>query len=858
MPELSLQKYERNELAALCLKNAQELIFITDESGAVFEGNNCFLKTLGYCAGDLPSLHVWDIDANIAEKAWAGIWQQILGRNGFTFTTYRIAKDGREIPVKVSKQITEYKGHKYLFSCSQTIKKTEMDATLLPLSEERYQIFIRNYQGIAYESTIDWVPLFFKGQVKEITGYTEEEFLAGTPRWDEIIFPDDLKEIMANDNDLRTIPGTKRDRKYRIVRKDGALRWVHDTIQCTTDTAGSSVILVGSIIDITGRREAEAALLDSRKIYRNLVENINEVIFTLDLNGKFTYLSPVVESLKGGFGYTADELTGRSFTEILHPDDLAEVVQKYRRTLAGFPKTTEFRVISKSGEVRWIRESGRQILDNGEVVGLQGLFSDITEQKEAEVAKVHSELRYRRLFEAAQDGILILNYETGEILDANPFILDILGYSLNELSGLHLWDIGIFKDVADSKDAFLELKKRKYLRYDDLPLTTKDGRQIDVELVSNAYMVGSERVIQSNIRDITDRIQAEKALHKKEEEYRAITDISDDAIFLLDSEMRYEFVNPAAAAYIHMSAPSLRGMSLQDTFPKEAADYYTSVVHTVMQTGMSYTEDMLVPLPGNARWFRIRAAPFFSNGNQDRILLYATDIHELTILREALDLTNKKLNMLTSILRHDILNYLMVIKASADMIEMDLKPDEGMEKSLTFIKRSTDAIERLLKFSREYQSLGVEQPKWHSVSQVVEMVLRDGIFAGITVDMQLNNLRVFADALLYRVIFNLFENAVRHGESVTTITVRFSSDGAVGVLTVCDNGVGIPDDEKENIFRRDFGKHTGFGLYFAQEILSITGITISETGDAGEGAHFEIRIPEGSWHQDKAYQASEI
>ena len=125
-----------------------------------------------------------------------------------------------------------------------------------------------------------------------------------------------------------------------------------------------------------------------------------------------------------------------------------------------------------------------------------------------------SELRYRRLFEAAQDGILILNAETGMIEDVNPYLINMLGYSREEFVEKKLWEVGAFKDVEASQEAFLALQNEKYIRYEDLPLKAKDGSLVQVEFVSNVYMAGGEKIIQCNIRDITDRKHAEENIRQ--------------------------------------------------------------------------------------------------------------------------------------------------------------------------------------------------------------------------------------------------------------------------------------------------------------------------------------------------------
>lgn len=127
-----------------------------------------------------------------------------------------------------------------------------------------------------------------------------------------------------------------------------------------------------------------------------------------------------------------------------------------------------------------------------------------------------SELRYRRLFEAAQDGILILDAETGMIEDVNPYLIKMLGYSREEFLTKKLWEMSAFKDVEASKEAFETLQKNEYIRYEDLPLKAKDGRLVEVEFVSNVYLVDEEKVIQCNIRDISERKRAQADLLKSE------------------------------------------------------------------------------------------------------------------------------------------------------------------------------------------------------------------------------------------------------------------------------------------------------------------------------------------------------
>lgn len=138
---------------------------------------------------------------------------------------------------------------------------------------------------------------------------------------------------------------------------------------------------------------------------------------------------------------------------------------------------------------------------------------DITDKLVEETLRA-SEVRYRRLFETAKDGILILDAKTGVIVDVNPFLIEMLGFSHEQFVGKAIWEIGLFKDIASNKDKFIELQRQGYVRYEDLPLETADGRRIDVEFVSNVYTVDHQMVIQCNIRDITERKRLEEELKK--------------------------------------------------------------------------------------------------------------------------------------------------------------------------------------------------------------------------------------------------------------------------------------------------------------------------------------------------------
>lgn len=154
------------------------------------------------------------------------------------------------------------------------------------------------------------------------------------------------------------------------------------------------------------------------------------------------------------------------------------------------------------------------------------------------LALEESELRYRRLFETAQDGILILDAATGKIMDVNPFLLDLLGYPFETMIGRHLWEIGSFEDIAANQDAFSLLQEKEYIRYEDKPLRTSSGKQIAVEFVSNVYLVGNDKVIQCNIRDVTARVTHEHDCNDRLHALEITSKAREDVLAIVSHELR--------------------------------------------------------------------------------------------------------------------------------------------------------------------------------------------------------------------------------------------------------------------------------------------------------------------------------
>ncbi len=211
---------------------------------------------------------------------------------------------------------------------------------------------------------------------------------------------------------------------------------------------------------------------------------------------------------------------------------------------------------------------------------------------------------------------------------------------------------------------------------------------------------------------------------------------------------------------------------------------------------------------------------------------------------EALKHSNKKLQLLTSITRHDIQNKILVLSGYIELAGMtDHNP-----KTLSYLKEAGDAlsaIEGQIAFTGEYEKLGVHEPQWLSLRELIGRI-QDG---SLPVRCDCAEYFIYADQMLEKVFSNLMDNTLRHANGATR--VRISCDETKSGLHIVweDDGPGVLDENKELIFERGFGTNTGYGLFLTREILAITGITIRETGVYGEGVRFEILVPEGCYRK---------
>jgi PAS domain S-box-containing protein len=222
------------------------------------------------------------------------------------------------------------------------------------------------------------------------------------------------------------------------------------------------------------------------------------------------------------------------------------------------------------------------------------------------------------------------------------------------------------------------------------------------------------------------------------------------------------------------------------------------------------------------------------------------DITERKRSENALRLAHTKLNILSGFTRHDILNQLTVLSGYLEL-SRDLITEPRLLEYFRKEKEVTDKITHLISFTKDYQEIGIHSAVWQDLERTIVRATRTINRGEVRLRVEMDNVEIYADPLIERVFYNLLENALLHAGNLTEIRFSFIRSGTSGLIVCEDDGCGVPAGEKENIFLRKYYQHTGLGMYLSREILSMTGITIRETGEPGRGARFEIVVPEGNY-----------
>lgn len=614
-------------------------------------------------------------------------------------------------------------------------------------------------------------------------------------------------------------------------------------------TLESFAALIGGALS---RIQAEEAMERSERLYRTLFENTGTAMLIIEED---TTISLANEEVLAITGYSPDDLQeGLSWVTFVpreERDRLLEYSRLRRRDPTLVPRSYETTCIHRDGTLRDIMVTVAPIPGTTRTVAS---IMDITSRKHLE-----EELRainefQESIIQNAHVLLMALRYP-GVVIVWNKAAEEITGYPANEVVGSNeIWK-RLYPDPDYRRRLTASIRRiiseDNYLENLETEIRTRDGRARIIQWNTRPMdrdAEGRDRYIAIG-RDITERRAAERALRESEEKFRRLVENLNEIVFVLDEHAVITYISPNIESVSGYSAPDVIGRPyIEFVHPDDRAGRQDLFGKVIAGSSLS-TEYRFLTRDGDVVWMKSSNTPVVKDGRIIGVQGILTDITDLKKIEEELHAALYKLDLLSSITRHDILNQVQIIRGYLDLIHSGGVTDEQVRTYIERIEAPVRTIERQISFTREYQKMGQHTPSWVEVIPLLRTVADETLPEGITLDLgpELSRLQVYADPMLGAVFHNLLENAARHGRGVTRIRVSFLTEDQTGILSVQDDGNGVPPEMKESIFERGVGENTGFGLFLAREVLDITGIAIRETGVHGEGARFELVIPPDCW-----------
>jgi PAS domain S-box-containing protein len=648
------------------------------------------------------------------------------------------------------------------------------------------------------------------------------------------------------------------------------------------DAQGNTVGAIESIRDITGHKKLEQSARTNEQRYHNVFNAAAEAMIVVDRDSG-TILDANLAAVQL-YGYTRSEfrsLQSRNLTE-----DGERMIQPGREGILYIPD----RQHRKKENTLFPAEISGNVYPQKQRAIAIFTVRDVTERKKSEqelarrndelyaaneqLAATMEELRQNceelgnnhcqlvqtndfltSLISASPFAIIALD-SGGTILRWNPAAERMFGWPEHETIGKTLPHVPA-EEVSDFEAAIRRALLGESVSGIELRRKKKDGSTIDIRLFAGPIYCNKGTIsgVIGIIEDITEQKIAAETLAENQRVLDTLMHNLPGMVYRCknDPSWTMEFVSGGSM--------SLTGYAPDDLIDNRTVSYASLIlpedrsrVEAEVQQGVNslcpfQMEYRITDRANRVRWVWEQGRGIF-NARGELVFLegYITDDSGHKHAEEALRQANRKLNFLSGITRHDIRNQLQVLQAyiqmGEDAIDSSVTLAELFSKELRIVK----SIEHQIEFTRDYQDLGIQAPVWQNVAAIIHHIIATHLLGGIVIQFDREDLEIYADPLFEKVMYNLLDNALRYGgDQLTAITVSSCENNGSLIIAITDDGAGIRAEDKPQLFIKGFGKNTGLGLFLSREILSITGITIAETGVPGKGARFEITVPGGEY-----------
>ena len=843
-----------NELFLKVIELLPNPVFIKDCDGRYVAGNRKFYDYLGKKPDEIIGKTVFEIEQGEAAEKYYRMDRELFENPG----TQEYEGDVK---------YTDGKVHNVIFSKSTFTDDsgdvagiigvindvTELEDTRRLLERrEKYYRDIFNFANDAiflhYLDDNDVPGMFIdvNNAACRMLGYSREELLgmSVTDLLSKEIFeivPDIITELKENEDvsfDSAFVSKTGR----KILIEVSSHIFAEDNVRIVLSVAR----------DISERVRSERTIQQSEEKYRTLFESASDAIFILDTEGNFLEANHVAcERL----GYSRDELLLMNKSLIDDPRHKDKVPFRMDELYKSGSVIFETGHLTKSGEIIPTEVHGT-VIDYMGGKAVLSIARDITDRIKLEEELKYSEELYRTIFDNTGTAMFLIDEDMTVSL-TNSEIEGITGYSKDEVEGkLKLTDF-ISDEDTERMQEYHKIRRRDPSlapKNYEAVFIRRNGEKVYTTL--NVSIIPGTKKSIASVHDITEQKLTDLALRENEERLRITIEAANVGTWDWDVTSGNVKLNDLWYRMLGYGQDDLRpeySDILKNIHPDDLGRVDREINDCISGKKNRLNIEFRI-LSKDNRWIWIMSSgetvEYGKNNKPLRIAGINQNITEIKRFQNAITETNKKLNILSGITRHDILNQIQAMMYYSFKLEQKGENFPDIKEIADKIIHTTNIIKTQIEFTRDYEDLGIKEPAWQRVETVAESAALKIDRTKIKILISVGNLNVYADIMLEKVFFNIFSNSVAHGGHAKSISMYFEEDERFGRIIIEDDGAGIPDDRKEKIFEKGFGTDTGLGLFLSKEILAITGMEIAEKGEYGKGARFEIIIPHSNYQSE--------
>lgn len=851
---------------------------VIGEDSAILLANSRFGEMSGYPRDEIEAKKHWEefVDKGDIEKI-RKYHAENLKPGGWAPAQYSFGFVDRNSVVRnVSASVTLITGtRKIVISLVDMTSRKKMEH-LLRLNEERYQTLVKTMNTGVFRMTCElpgrfiwanpaFLAMFGYGSLSELLKITTAGIFA------------DLRDQEHIWEELDSSGSATRE-KIRLKKKDGSPLWASITTDVKKNEDGTAAWVDGTIENITEQVLAGEELKQTQSRLGELLDGVTMYsLIATNPEGILTVFNTGSERM---LGYRAEDLIGKETPLLfLHAPELATHTftpgEESGPPLSGFAAFSSNARTNGCDEREWtfVRKDGVQIPvdltltvlhdEDGVITGYLGIAHEISDRKRLEEAFRYDRLQMSGVIYNIPEPTFAID-RAGRVIAWNRAIEEMSGEKAVDILGKGdyayavpfygekkpmLADLIFATDTQIEEQGYFNIRRSGNSFTAETRFMKPDGRDLVIRAIAAPIYNETGEIAGGieSITDITDIRRKESALQDSESRFRAILDYIGSAVAIIDEDFTISYINPEFERIIGYVRDEVEGKKKWTEFvaPEDQdriSGYQRKPRADPMAVPTMY-EFRFIRWDGQVRNGFLSITPIPGTGEAVISLL---DITDRVLAEEAVQRANKKLNFFSKFTRHDILNQLTALKGSLEL-SREFTRDAGLLTSIDKEMAAAEAIQSQILFTRDYQDIGNQPPEWQNVRQLILKNCTGMQPGSVAVSVLVTGVEIYADLLLGKVFYHLIENAIQHGGSVTQ--VRFTCEESFEELVlVCeDDGVGIPADAKEKIFTRQHFEGSGLAMFIAREILSITGISIRESGTFGKGARFEIRVPKGAY-----------